>query len=88
MELGVTPIEAPGEGQVLVKVEAIGVNFIETYQRSGVYAVDYPFTPGTEFSGTVTELGQNVRHLKVGDRVATSSGTKGYAQFAVVDENQ
>lgn len=88
MELGETPIAAPGDGQVLVAIEAVGVNFIETYQRSGVYAVDYPFTPGTEFSGTVTELGENVRHLKVGDRVATSSGTRGYAQFAVVDENQ
>ncbi|PRA01858.1 NADPH:quinone reductase [Arthrobacter sp. MYb229] len=88
LELGETPIPAPGAGQVLVKVEAAGVNFIETYQRSGVYAVDYPFTPGSEFSGTVTQVGENVRHLKVGDRVATSSGTKGYAQYAVVGETE
>ena len=85
LELGETQIPAPGAGQVLVKVEAAGVNFIETYQRSGVYAVDYPFTPGSEFSGTVTEVGEDVRHLKVGDRVATASGAKGYAQYTVVN---
>ncbi|MGO2052075.1 NADPH:quinone reductase [Glutamicibacter sp. BW80] len=85
LELGETQIPAPGAGQVLVKVEAAGVNFIETYQRSGVYAVDYPFTPGSEFSGTVTQVGEDVRHLKVGDRVATASGAKGYAQYTVVN---
>lgn len=78
-------IPTPGEGQVLVQVAAAGLNFIETYQRSGVYEVDYPFTPGTEFSGTVTELGPGVKHLKVGDRVATAEATRSYSQYAVVD---
>ncbi|WP_404290236.1 quinone oxidoreductase family protein [Glutamicibacter arilaitensis] len=88
LELGETKIPTPREGQVLVKVEATGVNFIETYQRSGIYAVRYPFTPGSEFSGTVTQIGKNVRHLKVGDRVATASGEKGYAQYTVVNESE
>ncbi|MCW4465380.1 quinone oxidoreductase [Glutamicibacter sp. MNS18] len=80
-----TQIPTPGEGQVQVEVAAAGLNFIETYQRSGTYPVDYPFTPGSEFAGTVTEVGPGVRNLKVGDRVATSEGVNGYAQFVVVD---
>ena len=83
--LGQAPIPSAGPGQVQVKVAAAGVNFIETYQRSGVYKVDYPFTPGSEFSGVVTEVGQGVQNFAVGDRVATASGTAGYAQYAVVD---
>lgn len=79
------PVPAPGPGQLLVKIAATGVNFIETYQRSGVYAVDYPFTPGTEFSGVVEQIGDGVQNYKVGDRVATASGSWGYAQYALVD---
>ncbi|QEP06767.1 quinone oxidoreductase [Glutamicibacter sp. ZJUTW] len=79
------PVPAPGPGQLLVKIAATGVNFIETYQRSGVYAVDYPFTPGSEFSGVVQQIGDGVQNYKVGDRVATASGSRGYAQYALVD---
>lgn len=79
------PVPAPGPGQLLVKIAATGVNFIETYQRSGVYAVDYPFTPGTEFSGVVQQIGDGVQNYRVGDRVATASGSRGYAQYALVD---
>ena len=79
------PVPAPGPGQLLVKIAATGVNFIETYQRSGVYAVDYPFTPGTEFSGVVEQIGDGVQNYRVGDRVATASGSRGYAQYALVD---
>lgn len=83
--LGEREVPQPGAGQVQVKIAAIGVNFIETYQRSGVYKVDYPFTPGSEFSGVITQIGDGVQNYKVGDRIATASGTNGYAQFAVVD---
>ncbi|MEG2422184.1 quinone oxidoreductase [Glutamicibacter sp.] len=79
------PVPAPGPGQLLVKVAATGVNFIETYQRSGVYTVDYPFTPGSEFSGVVEQIGDGVQNYKIGDRVATASGTAGYAQYALVE---
>ncbi|MCS3492800.1 NADPH2:quinone reductase [Arthrobacter sp. JUb119] len=79
------PVPAPGPGQLLVKVAATGVNFIETYQRSGVYTVDYPFTPGSEFSGVVEQIGEGVQNYQVGDRVATASGSRGYAQYALVE---
>ncbi|WP_426734981.1 quinone oxidoreductase family protein [Glutamicibacter sp. 2E12] len=79
------PVPAPGPGQLLVKVAATGVNFIETYQRSGVYTVDYPFTPGSEFSGVVEQIGEGVQNYHVGDRVATASGSRGYAQYALVE---
>ncbi|MFJ2146183.1 quinone oxidoreductase family protein [Glutamicibacter sp. NPDC087661] len=82
---GEIPVPAPGPGQLLVKVAATGVNFIETYQRSGVYTVDYPFTPGTEFSGVVEQIGDGVQNYQVGDRVATASGSRGYAQYALVE---
>lgn len=78
-------IPTPGAGEVLVRVAAAGVNFIETYQRSGVYEVEHPFVPGSEFSGTVTEVGSGVKNLKVGDRVATAQGLSAYSQYTVVE---
>lgn len=70
--------------EVLVETLAIGVNFIETYQRSGVYPVDFPFTPGSEAIGRVIAVGHAVLGIEPGDRVATAAGTKTYAQrFAV-----
>ncbi|MHC6176103.1 quinone oxidoreductase family protein [Glutamicibacter sp. X7] len=79
-----TQAPTPGPGEILVKVAAIGVNFIETYQRSGVYPVDYPFTPGSEISGTVAALGEGVQGLSIGEAVATSRAVAGYAEYAVV----
>ncbi|MFI8413766.1 quinone oxidoreductase family protein [Paeniglutamicibacter gangotriensis] len=78
-----TPV--PGPGQLLVKVAAAGVNFIETYQRSGVYKVQYPFTPGSECAGTVEAIGQDVTEFAVGDRVATTEGSQTYATHTLVD---
>jgi len=83
--LGRRDVPEAGPGQVQVKVAAIGVNFIEAYQRSGIYKVDYPFTPGSEFSGVITQVGAGVQNYRVGDRIATASGANGYAQYAVVD---
>lgn len=74
------PVPQPGPGQVLVRTAAAGLNFIETYQRSGVYDVDHPFTPGSEGSGTVVTLGEGVSEVNVGDRVATASGVGSYAE--------
>ncbi|MEV7605608.1 quinone oxidoreductase [Paenarthrobacter sp. NPDC089322] len=76
---------APGPGQLLVKVAAAGVNFIETYQRSGTYKVEYPFTPGAEAAGTVAAVGEGVEEFAVGDRIATAEGAKTYAEYTVVD---
>ena len=75
----------PGPGQLLVKVAATGVNFIETYQRSGTYKVAYPFTPGSEAAGTVEEIGEGVEEFAVGNRVATAEGTACYAGYIVLD---
>jgi NADPH2:quinone reductase len=74
----------PGPGQVLVKVEAAGVNFIDVYQRTGLYKVPMPFTPGQEAAGVVTALGPGVTTPRIGDRVAYTSVLGAYSQYAVV----
>ena len=82
MELVELPTPRPGAGQVLVKVEAAGVNFIDTYLREGRYPAELPFTPGQEAAGTIAALGEGVSGFAVGDRVAWN-GTRGtYAEFA------
>ncbi|MBG6223913.1 NADPH2:quinone reductase [Arthrobacter sp. CAN_A2] len=78
----------PGPGQLLVRVAAAGVNFIETYQRSGAYAVGYPFTPGAEAAGTVEALGEGATDFSAGDRVAFAEGTGTYAEYALVDADR
>ena len=75
---------APGPGQVLVKVEAAGVNFIDVYQRTGQYKVPVPFTLGQEAAGTVAAVGPGVAEPNVGDRVAYTSILGAYAEYAVV----
>jgi NADPH2:quinone reductase len=75
----------PGPGQLLIKVAATGVNFIETYQRGGMYKVAYPFTPGSEAAGTVEEVGEGVEGFTVGSRVATAEGQECYAEYTVLD---
>lgn len=84
LELASRETHTPGPGQLLIKVAAIGVNFIETYQRSGVYAVKYPFIPGSECSGIVEAVGEGVADFAPGDHVATCEGTKTYAQYTLL----
>ena len=76
----------PGPGQLLFKVGAAGVNFIDTYKRSGTYTVPYPFTPGSEAAGTVEAVGEGVTGFAPGDRIATAEGMNCYADYALVDE--
>ncbi|HKW49555.1 MAG TPA: quinone oxidoreductase [Gemmatimonadaceae bacterium] len=78
------PDPMPGPGELVVNIEAIGVNFIEIYQREGLYTVQRPFTPGSEAAGTVRALGSGVTDFKVGDRVASQSLRGAYASRAVV----
>lgn len=73
----------PKAGEVRVKVAAVGVNFVETYQRRGWYNVPLPMIPGGEFAGVVDALGEGVSGLQPGDRVATASGSVGYAEYAI-----
>lgn len=76
---------APGEGQVRVDVTAAGVNFIDAYQRSGIYPVDTPFIVGSEGAGTVSEVGPGVTGLSIGDRIAWAMVPgSGYASEVLV----
>lgn len=74
----------PGEGQALVRLQAAGVNFIDIYQRMGLYPVPFPFTPGNEGAGTVEEIGSGVTEVAPGDRVAYAGAIGSYAEYAVV----
>ena len=74
----------PGPGELLVKVGAAGVNFIETYQRSGLYPIDLPFTPGAEAAGQVLAVGEGVTDFQPGDRVATADARGSYAEQVIV----
>jgi NADPH:quinone reductase len=73
----------PGPGEALVKLDAIGLNFIEVYQRTGQYAAARPFIPGTEAAGTVAAIGSGVSAVKVGDRVAGVNFRGSYAEKAL-----
>lgn len=77
------PEPAPGPGEVLIKAEAIGVNFIDTYFRSGAYPRELPFVVGSEVCGTVAAVGDDVAALAVGDRVVTANATGAYADFCI-----
>src|SRR6201991_2109114 len=74
---------SPGHGELLIKAEAVGVNFIDTYFRSGQYPREVPFVLGTEVCGTVTAIGDGVAALNVGDRVVTANAVGAYAEYCV-----
>jgi NADPH:quinone reductase len=78
-----TPEPSPGRGQVLIKAEAIGVNYIDTYFRTGAYPRDVPFILGQEVCGTVAAVGDHVAALDVGDRVVTIATSGAYAEYSV-----
>jgi NADPH2:quinone reductase len=73
------PVAGPGE--VLIRHEAVGLNFIDTYHRSGLYPVDFPATLGTEAAGVVESIGQGVTRFKTGDRVAYTGSPGSYTEF-------
>ena len=74
----------PGPGQLLVRVAAAGVNFIDTYRRSGVYPIAFPHTVGTEGSGEVVGLGDDVSGFAIGDLVSWDNAAGSYAEQALV----
>ncbi|HEY0229156.1 MAG TPA: quinone oxidoreductase, partial [Mycobacterium sp.] len=74
---------SPGPGEVLIKAEAIGVNFIDTYFRTGLYPRELPFVLGAEVAGTVEEVGDGVTGLQVGQRVASADAVGAYAEYCV-----
>jgi NADPH:quinone reductase len=78
------PDPTPGAGQALVAIEAVGVNFIEVYQRTGLYPAALPATPGSEAAGTIVAVGPDVTEFRAGDRVAWQGGSGAYAERAAV----
>ena len=84
LELDELDVPEPSPGQIRVEIRAAGVNYIDTYHRTGLYPVDLPFTPGQEAAGFVHAVGDGVEDLKVGDRVAYTATGGSYAQYRVM----
>jgi NADPH2:quinone reductase len=74
----------PGPGQVKLRQEAAGLNFIDVYHRTGLYKQELPFTPGTEGAGVVEAIGGGVTNIQVGDRVAYAGPIGGYAEERLI----
>ena len=84
MRLQETSVPEPGDGELLVAVKAAGVNYIDTYHRTGLYPMDLPMTPGLEGAGEVIETGTGVEDFSPGDRVAWVGAIGSYADRHVV----
>jgi NADPH2:quinone reductase len=84
LELTELPDPVPGSGEAVVALEACGVNFIDVYQRTGLYPIPLPFVLGQEGAGTVTALGPDTGGVAIGDRVAFTSVLGAYAEQIVV----
>jgi NADPH2:quinone reductase len=80
------PKPEPGAGQALVKIAATGVNFIDTYHRTGLYKLPMPAILGSEGAGAVEAIGEGVKTVKPGDRVAWAMTRGSYAEYAAVPE--
>ena len=78
----------PGAGQVKIRQEAAGLNFIDVYHRTGLYKQELPFTPGTEGAGVVEAVGDGVSNVKPGDRAAYAGGLGGYAEERLIDADR
>lgn len=88
LRLAELPDPAPGPGQLFVELAAAGVNYIDTYFRSGAYPIPLPFIPGSEGAGTVIAVGPGTGGIAVGDRVAWATSLGSYADLAVVPAEQ
>lgn len=84
LRCGERPLPQPGPGEILVRLQVAGVNYIDTYHRRGLYPLPIPFTPGIEGAGTVEQVGAGVDRFLPGDNVAFCLGIGGYAEYAVV----
>lgn len=84
LDLVDAPLPEPGEGEVRVRHKAIGLNFIDTYQRTGLYPIELPAVLGQEAAGVVEAVGQGVRSVRTGERVAYTGVLGAYAEAAVV----
>ncbi len=77
------PTPSPGPGEALVRLEAVGVNYVDIYQRAGIYKMAMPFTSGSEAAGVVEAVGPQVTEVRVGDRVAYAHVPGAYATYAL-----
>ena len=77
-----------GAGQVSIKVATAGLNYIDTYHRTGLYPVELPLTLGLEGSGTVESVGADVSEFSAGDRVAWSGCPGSYAEYVVASADK
>lgn len=84
LKLDEIPLPQPGPGEARVKLQAIGVNFIDIYQRTGAYKGALPLALGQEAAGVVDAIGAGVTEVKAGDRVAYASVLGSYAEYAIV----
>ncbi|HXI36088.1 MAG TPA: alcohol dehydrogenase catalytic domain-containing protein, partial [Burkholderiales bacterium] len=84
LQLDDVPVGEPGEGQVRIRHTAIGVNFVDVYQRSGLYPMQLPGIAGNEGAGVVDAVGPKVKDLKKGDRVAYTGLPGSYCEMRVV----
>lgn len=78
----------PAAGEVLLRQTAVGLNYIDTYHRTGLYPVDLPFVPGQEAAGVIEKVGEGVDSLAVGDRVAYPHALGAYTQYRTVAANR
>lgn len=76
-------VPRPGPGQALLRIDAVGVNFVEIYQRTGLYQVPLPFIAGAEAAGTVEAVGPGVATVRLGERVASFNVLGAYAEYAL-----
>ena len=76
------PDPSPGADEIVVRLEKVGVNYIEVYQRNGQYVMKFPHTLGREGAGVVAAVGRDVTRVKVGDRVASEAFAGSYAELA------
>lgn len=88
MRVADVPVPPPGAGQVLLRVEAAGVNFIDVYHRKGLYKQAFPLTLGREAAGTVEQVGPGVTEVGSGDRVACETVQGAYAERALASADR
>jgi NADPH2:quinone reductase len=84
MKLEEVPTPQPAKGQLLVKLDAAGLNFVDIYQRSGMYPMPLPFTPGSEGAGTIEALGEGVSGFAKGEKVAWTGLIGSYAEYHAI----
>ena len=78
------PTPEAGPGEAIVRIEAIGLNYIDTYHRDGLYPVELPCIPGMEAAGTIARIGDGVEGVNIGDRIAYAGSLGAYAEEAAV----